>query len=136
QELSVSAAQVFRRRSAFAAQQVEQRNRLRHGFENQHARKNGVIGEVTEEAEFVAGNVLQGPQPLATLDLHDAVDHKEWEAVREHTPDLLEAQRFQRHYGCGHLQDAFAIERYDSTRSVTAAMDVNCCSSSSPICRS
>jgi hypothetical protein len=76
---------------------------LSDGFDDEDAGHDRVTGKVSCEMRLVYGDVLDGDDALATIDLDDAVDEKERVAMRKNALDLENVENgFSRGSGIGY----------------------------------
>ncbi len=75
---------------------------LRHGFQLQHARHDGMPGKMPLKIRLVDGDVLDADDVVA-VNLHHPVHHQERRTVRQHLHDLLDVHgaRLRRISGTG-----------------------------------
>ena len=76
-----------------SAAEHENARGLRHGFELEDARHDGVVGEMTLKIRLVDADVLDGDEGSFAEELHDPVDHDERVTVREGVEDAADIER-------------------------------------------
>ena len=70
----------------------QRRAGLRHGFHDQHARHNGIIGKMSAEKRLVDRNILNGDDALGADHLHHAIEQQHGVAMRQQLDQLADVE--------------------------------------------
>src|ERR1700676_195840 len=114
---------------AFDRHDADHPRRLRHGFDHHHARIYRALRKMTEERQFVEGNVLDADAAAIASDVDDPIDQQHRVAVRKRLEDVVDIHerkpdRCLVHYSCPSPFGSGVLPR---TRRSTARISRNHC---------